>query len=59
MTQANDEFSSEVLSETENFIIWKHEDDDEVMFHVELGGITLHMSGDEWDEFVVLMKGVA
>ena len=51
-------FETETLSETENFIVWKATDEDEVLYHIELGGITLHLTGEEWDELVTLIKGV-
>ena len=56
---SDDELKTDTLSETENFIAWRHEDDDDVMYHVELGGITLHLTGEEWDELVTLIKGAS
>ena len=50
---------SGVLAETENFIIWKTEDEDDVIYHIELGGVTLHVESMEWDELVTLFKSVA
>lgn len=44
------------LAETENFIVWTTEDDGEFAYHVELGGVSLHMTSEEWDEFVTLIK---
>ena len=29
------------------------------IYHIELGGITPHMTAEEWDEFVVVIKGAA
>jgi hypothetical protein len=47
-----------VVAETENFVVWTSEEDDDVTYHIELGGITLHVNSEEWDEFVVLVKSV-
>jgi hypothetical protein len=45
-----------VVAETENFVVWYSEEDEDIVYHIELGGITLHVSSEEWDEFVVLVK---
>ena len=50
------EIEAETLAETEGFIVWKAADADEVLYHIELGGITLHLTGEEWDELVTLIK---
>jgi len=52
------DFEMDVKSETENFAIWCSEEDGEMLYHVELGGISLHLTSDEWEEFVMLVKGV-
>jgi hypothetical protein len=49
----------EMISETENFVIWRSEEEDDTIYHVELGGITLHVSADEWEELVLLFKSVS
>lgn len=54
---ANESFRPDILAQTENFGVWKSDDEDEgLLFHIELGGITLHMTSEEWDEFVILIK---
>ena len=48
-----------VLAETENYIAWISEDEEgEKVFHLELGGVSLHMMSDEWDELILLMKSI-
>jgi hypothetical protein len=55
----SDSFEPDVLSQTENFGIWRSEDEEEgLVYHIELGGITMHLDSEEWDEFIVLIKGV-
>ena len=50
---------SDVLAETENMIIWRSQEADVgYLVHVELGGVTLHLLPDEWEEFLVLLKNV-
>jgi len=49
---------SDVLAETENLIVWRSEEEDVgFMFHVEMGGVSLHLLPEEWDELVVLIHG--
>lgn len=46
----------DMLAETENFSAFKTTDDDGSVYHVELGGVSLHLMPEEWDELVVLIK---
>lgn len=46
----------EMLAETENFSVLKSIDENGAVYHVELGGISLHLMPEEWDELVVLIK---
>jgi hypothetical protein len=47
----------ETLSETKNFEIWLAEEPDgETTYHLELGLVTLHLFGEEWDEFLELIE---
>lgn len=48
----------EIVSESENFAVWCSEEKSERLYHVELGGITLHLTSEEWEELIVLIKGV-
>jgi len=49
---------SDILSETENMIVWRSEEEGiGFMFHVELGGVSLHLLPEEWEEFLVLIRG--
>ena len=55
----NPEPTTETLSETENYLVWKaDEPDGEVTYHVELGNVTVHFFKEEWDEFLDLVKGL-
>lgn len=45
----------DTLAETENFVAWKSNDGGELAYHIELGGISLHLNSEEWNEFVVLI----
>lgn len=53
-----DDFEMNILSETENFAIWRSPDDDGYLYHLELGSITLHLAGDEFEELMVLLNGI-
>lgn len=48
----------ETITETENYSIMKSHEDGSTVYHVFLGGITLHLMPDEWDEFATLAKGI-
>jgi hypothetical protein len=51
---------NENLAETDNYLAWMSEDDDgERIYHIELGGVTLHFDSEEWDELVELMEEAA
>lgn len=47
-----------IIAETESYFVWQSDDEGEIVFHLELGGVTLHMTSEEWDELVELMKAV-
>jgi hypothetical protein len=48
---------NDILAETENMIVWRSEEEQVgYMFHVELGGVSLHLLPEEWDEIVLLIK---
>ena len=46
----------DVLAQTDNFEILTTESNDDVVFHIDLGRITLHLASEEWDELVLLVK---
>jgi len=53
----NDE--PDVLAETENYFAWISQDEEgDKVYHLELGGVSLHMMADEWEELVLLIKSV-
>ncbi|MFN2106898.1 MAG: hypothetical protein ACK2UJ_18630 [Candidatus Promineifilaceae bacterium] len=53
-----DDLDNDIISETENFIVWRTKEAAEGnYYHVALGGITLHLSSEEWNELVMLIKG--
>lgn len=58
---SNHEMDPDVLAESEEsgFAVWRNEEDGEYMYHIELGGLTLHLSPEEWEEFVVLIRNAS
>jgi hypothetical protein len=52
----NDE--DNIIAETDSYFVWSSEEEGELVFHLELGGVSLHMTSEEWDELVELMKAV-
>ncbi|HET89538.1 MAG TPA: hypothetical protein ENN99_02200 [Chloroflexi bacterium] len=46
----------DILSESENFSLWRAEEPDgEMTYHLEFGPVTVHLFQEEWDEFLDLM----
>ncbi|MCX7683167.1 MAG: hypothetical protein N2508_14575 [Anaerolineae bacterium] len=46
----------EILSETDNFSVWRSEEPDgETTYHLELGFVTVHFFREEWEEFLKLI----
>ena len=52
------EFEPETIAETENFAIWRSQEDEGYVYHLELGGITIHINAEEWHEVLTLFKSV-
>lgn len=50
-----DEETSEVLSETENLLMWRSKEDQGYLYHLELGHVSLHLMSEEWEELVGLI----
>jgi hypothetical protein len=56
----NHDMEPEVLAETEMFAVWRNlEDEDAYVYHVELGGVTMHLSAEEWEELVMLIRSAS
>lgn len=50
---------TDILSETDNYIIWTAEEPDgELTYHLELNNVTLHFFQEEWNELLELMQAV-
>ena len=47
----------DTLYETENYIVWRSEEEEGTLYHIELGALTLHLASEEWEELVLLVKG--
>jgi hypothetical protein len=51
------EVNVDTLAETENYAAWiSTEPDGEVVYHIELGPVTLHFFREEWEEVVTLVE---
>lgn len=54
---ANGDVNVETLAETESYAAWlSRESDGELVYHLELGSVTLHFFREEWDEIVALVE---
>ena len=57
----NKEPKIQTLGESENYTVWVSNEVDleEVIYHVEINNVTVHLFEDEWEEFVeVMMQAV-
>ena len=56
----SDEIPTDTLAETANYVAWaSQEPDGEIVYHLELGAVTLHFFKEEWDEVVSLVQQAA
>lgn len=47
------DYKSETLAETENFLVWRaDEPDGETVYYLQLGRATLNFFAEEWDELL-------
>ncbi len=59
MAKEQNEPETSVITETENYMVWRAEEPDgETTFHVDVGNVTLHFFTEEWKEFLQLMRAV-
>ncbi len=56
MSEKNSDVDMDIVAETENFAVWRSQEGDGFVYHVELGGITLHLDSEEWEELAILIK---
>lgn len=48
---------SDILAETDDLAVWRSlEEDIGYIYHLEFGNLTIHLSPEEWDELVVLVR---
>lgn len=52
------DLEGDIIAETESYFVWRSNEEGEYVYHLELGGVSLHMTSEEWEELVELMKGV-
>jgi len=55
---SDDNSENEIIAETEDYFVWRSKEEGEFVYHLELGGVSLHMTSEEWEELLELMKGV-
>jgi hypothetical protein len=59
-TTMSDEVQTENLVVSENYAAWvSHELDGEMLYHLELGSVTVHLFPEEWEEVVELVRTAA
>lgn len=48
---------TETLAETANYAAWVSEEPDgEIVYHIELGAVTVHFFREEWEELLTLIE---
>lgn len=56
----SDNIPTDTLAETDNYVAWvSQEPDDEQVYHIELGQVTLHFFREEWLELLALIEEAA
>ena len=59
MTKELPEPQTQVITETDNFIVWRaDEPDGESTYHLELNNVTVHFFEEEWQEFLKLARAL-
>lgn len=50
---------TETLAESENFVLWVSEEPDgEIVYHIDMGAVTLHFFQEEFDELLRMLKSI-
>jgi hypothetical protein len=53
----DDDLPTKTIAESENYVVWlSQEPDGEIVYHIELGAVTLHFFQEEWEELVALIQ---
>lgn len=58
MSEQSKDEDGQIIAETDTYFVWRSDEEGEFVYHLELGGVSLHMTSEEWQELVELMKGV-
>lgn len=59
MAKDPSEPETSVVTETENYMVWRAEEPDgEITYHVDVGNVTLHFFTEEWKEFLDLVRAL-
>ncbi len=45
-----------LVAETDNFSVVRTSDENGVLYHLEMGGVSLHLEPEDWEELVLLIK---
>jgi hypothetical protein len=55
----DDNIPTETIAETESYQAWvSQEPDGEIVYHLEMGQVTMHFFKEEWDEFLQLIEAI-
>lgn len=52
----DEDIEMELVAETDNFSVVRTVDENGTLYHVEMGGVSLHLDPEEWEELVILVK---
>jgi hypothetical protein len=56
-TESEEVIPTKTLAESDNYVAWlSTEPDGELVYHLELGPITLHFFQEEWEELLALVS---
>ena len=57
----NNDMEPEFLAESEDlgFGVWRSMEEDGYIYHLELGNLTIHLTPEEWEELVVVIRSAS
>lgn len=52
----DEDVEMDLIAETDNFSVVRTKDENGTLYHVEMGGVSLHLEPEDWEELIILIK---
>ncbi|MCA9979396.1 MAG: hypothetical protein KDD89_01125 [Anaerolineales bacterium] len=52
----DEDIEMDLIAETDNFSVVRTKDENGTLYHVEMGGVSLHLEPEDWEELIILIK---